>query len=151
MEQIRTAVLYLCLTVVGLVLAEHILPVEKYAKQLRLMTAAILLTVLLKPLAGFRLPLLHAEQNPPESTVSELTGLAEQARDSAVSESLCCTLNQQMQANHVPCEVTAVSAHISEDGSIVISEITVSGDRLTGSVYLHEWLGSEVTVTEGGG
>lgn len=151
MEQIRTAVLYLCLTVTGLTLAEQILPLEKYAKQLRLITAAILLTVLLKPAADFRMPLLHTEQNPPEQIASELTGLAEQARDCAVSQSILCTLNQQMQANNVPCEVTAVSAHISEDGSIVISEVTVSGDRLTGSVYLHEWLGSDVAVTEGGG
>ncbi len=151
MEQIRTAVLSLCLTVLGLTLAESILPLEKYTKQIRLMTAAILLTVLLKPLTGLHLPLLHTELSVPDDTVSELTGLAAQARDSAVSERLCSALNQQMQSQNVPCKVIAVSAHISEDGSIVISEVTVSGDRLTGSVYLHEWLGCEVTVTEGGG
>lgn len=151
MEQIRTAVLSLCLTVLGLTLAENILPLEKYTKQIRLMTAAILLTVLLKPLTELRLPMLHTEHTMPEDTVSELTELAAQARDNAVSERLCSALNQQMQINNVPCEVIAVSAHISEDGRIVISEVAVSGDRLTGSVYLHEWLGTEVTVTEGGG
>ena len=38
--------------------------------------------------------------------------------------------------------------HISDTGSIMIDEIKITGNQLTGAVYLHEWLGEEISVTE---
>ena len=149
MDHIRSAVLFICLTAFGLTLASAILPEGKYERQLRLMTAALMLSAILRPLAGIRLPVHRTESGSAEAA-SELVALAEQARDQAVSESIRRTLEQQLAANDVPCQVTAVDAHISGDGSITISEVQVSGNLLTGSIYLHEWLGSSVAVTEGG-
>ena len=57
---------------------------------------------------------------------------------------------RELALRDIPCEVTAVDAHISEDGGIVISEVQLNGNLLTGSICLKEWLGPDIRITEGG-
>lgn len=150
MQELQTSVLFLCLTAAGLTFAEGMLPDSRFGKQIRLILAALLLTVMLKPLTGIRFGVFGASLRTSEAETAELTALAEQAENKAVCESIRSALNRELILREIPCEVTAVSAHISADGSIVISEIQLSGNLLTGSVCLKEWLGPDIRITEGG-
>ena len=149
MENLHTAILFVSLTAAALTLAEGLLPEHKFERHIRLIFAAVLLTVMLKPLADIRPVTFRTKLRDSEAETEDMTALAEQAREQAVCESIKSSLNQELALREIPCEVTAVSAHISEDGSIVISEVAISGNRLTGSVALHEWLGSDIRITEG--
>lgn len=151
MQNLQTAVLVICLTAAGLTLAEGLLPDQRFTRQVRLMTAAVLLTVMLKPLAGIRFGSYRSALHDSEAETEAVAELAEQAKEQAVCESLCSTLNREFMLREIPCQVTAVSAHIPADGCIVISEVQVSGNLLTAQVCLHEWLGADVSITEGGG
>ncbi len=151
MEHLYEAVLGVCLTAAALTLAESILPVGKCGRQIRLLFAAVLLTVLLKPLTGISMSGFDAQLDASQIAAADLTELAKQAQEQAVCESIRTSLNQQLAAKEIPCTVTSVSAYISADGSIDISEIQISGNLLTGSVCLKEWLGQNVRITEGGG
>ncbi len=148
MDALRTAVLCACMAALGLTLAEGVLPVERFSRQIRLMFAALMMTVLLKPLTALHFTSLHTESQQTEDYRSEITDLAADAQAQAVSESILHALNQQLEARAIPCRVTGISAHISESGSIVINEVRVNGNLLTGAVCLREWLGSDVTITE---
>lgn len=150
MQNLQTSVLLVCLTAAALTLAEGLLPDQKFEQQIRLILAAVLLTVMLKPLAGIHFGGFGSSLHESQAETAELTDLAEQAKNQAVCESIRSTLNREFNQREIPCEVTAVSAHISEDGGIVISEIQLSGNLLTGSVCLKEWLGPDIRITEGG-
>ncbi|MBR3448017.1 MAG: hypothetical protein IKH27_09445 [Oscillospiraceae bacterium] len=150
MQELQSSVLLICLTALGLTLAEGLLPNHRFEKQIRLITAALLLTVMLKPLAGIRFSGFSASLCESEAEKAELTALAEQAENHAVCESIRSALNRELALRDIPCEVTAVTAHISEDGSIVISEVQLNGNLLTGSICLKEWLGPDIRITEGG-
>lgn len=151
MQNLQTAMLFICLTAAALTLAEGLLPDQRFARQIRLITAAVLLTVMLKPLAGIRFGGYRSALHDSEAETTELTALAEQAKEQAVCESIRSALNRELSLRDIPCQVTAVSAHIPADGGIVISEVQVSGNLLTAQVCLHEWLGADVSITEGGG
>ena len=150
MQELQSSVLLICLTALGLTLAEGLLPDQRFEKQIRLMFAALLLTVMLKPLAGMRFVGFGSSLRESEAETAELTALAEQAENHAVCESIRSALNRELALRDIPCEVTAVDAHISEDGGIVISEVQLNGNLLTGSICLKEWLGPDIRITEGG-
>ena len=51
MDTIRTTVLFACCTALGLTLAEQLLPAGQFAKQIRMITAILMMTAILVPLA----------------------------------------------------------------------------------------------------
>lgn len=150
MEHIHTAVSCACFAALGLTLAEQIIPPEHFGKQIRLILAVLLMTAIISPLTKLDFSGLQTDLAFAEDTAAEITELAEQAQNAAVKESICAALNRALTANAVNCEVLDADVHIQADGSIFINEVTVSGNLLTGRVYLREWLGSSVEITEGG-
>ena len=84
MQELQSSVLLICLTALGLTLAEGLLPDQRFEKQIRLMFAALLLTVMLKPLAGMRFGGFGSSLRESEAETAELTALAEQAGISPV-------------------------------------------------------------------
>ena len=59
-------------------------------------------------------------------------------------------MNRALEARGVSCRVIGIDLHIQDDGCIIINEVTVCGNSLTGSVYLREWLGDDIPITAGG-
>lgn len=139
-----------CCAALGLTLAENILPLEQFERQIRMILAMLLMTAILKPLTKLDFSAFQADFAPSDRDASEIAAMAEQAREQAVSESIVAALNRALAANEVPCTVYAADVHIQADGSIVIYEVTAGGNLLTGTVFLREWLGDGVTITEGG-
>lgn len=150
MQNLQTAIMVICLAAAALTLAEGLVPDHRFEKQIRLIFSAVLMTVMLKPLTEIRLQGTRRIRAEPEAGAAELTELAEQAKEQAVCESIRSALNQELCLKEIPCEVTEVSAHIGTDGSIVISEVAVTGNLLSGSACLREWLGPDIEITEGG-
>ena len=149
LEAMHTAVLCGCCAALGLSLAEQILPTERFAKQMRLMVSMLMLLALLRPLTGLDLSAMMPDPAAAEAYSAEIAAMAETARNDAVSERLVSSLNDALEAHSVPCRVLAVRLHNTEEGSIVIDEVIITGNAVTGAVYLHEWLGREIAVTKG--
>lgn len=147
MESFRTAVLAACCAALALTLAEGLLPAERFHRQLRLLMSLLLMTAVLKPLTGlhFDIPAEHAAA---DTAADSLTALAQSAYEQALAERITAALNNALAEHGVGCTVTGVDVHIQEDGSIVINEAVITGNILTGTVYLREWLGDDVTVTK---
>lgn len=147
MESVQTAVLCACMTSLGLTLAEGLLPMEKYGRQIRILFAALLLTAMLRPLVGADLSL--PESIVPQADITQdITEAAAEAQAEAVGACIRSRLQQELAAQHVNCEVQSVSVHIQPDGGIVIDEVAVAEYSLTAAVYLREWLGGEVPITD---
>ena len=140
-----------CCAALGLTLAENVIPLEKFERQIRLMLALLLMTAILRPLTKLDLSALKTDVSAAEAASGALAETAERAREQAVAQSICAELNRALAERDVPCKVSGVSVHIAQDGSIRINEVRITGNLLTGTVYLHEWLGEDVPVTEGGG
>jgi len=151
MESLQTAVLCGCFAAVGLSLAEGILPLEKFGKQVRLLTVILLLSALLRPILGLKSEDFSADTAAAENQTAALTESLRSAQEAAVSESVCIALNRTLAEKNVECTVSACSLHIEDDCSISINEVVITGNVQTGTVYLREWLGTEVTIREGGG
>lgn len=148
MEHIHTAVSCACCAALGLTLAEYIIPAEHFEKQIRLLLAILMMTVILAPLTKLDLSAITANAAFAEKSAADLIEIAGSAQQEAVTESICAALNRALAANHVNCKVIAADVHIQADGSICINEVKVSGNLLTGSVWLREWLGAETAITE---
>lgn len=149
-ETIRTTVLCASCAALGLTLAENILPLEQFERQIRMILAMLLMTAILKPLTRLDFSAFQAEFAASEHEISDIAEMAQQAREQAVSASIVAALNRALAANEVPCTVYAADVHILTDGSIDICEVTAGGNLLTGAVFLREWLGDDVQITEGG-
>ncbi|MBR3268996.1 MAG: hypothetical protein IKI58_09810 [Oscillospiraceae bacterium] len=150
MGMLRSAVLCGCFASVAFSLAEGILPLERFQKQIRLLITVLLLSVLLRPVLHLKdaeLSIQDADVNPQTET---LTASLKQAQESAVSESICNALNRALSEKNIACTVSECSLHIDPDNSIIINEVVITGNVQTGTVYLREWLGTEVKIREGG-
>ena len=108
------------------------------------------MTALLRPLTALHLPALPETLTDTAACAEEIAQQAAAARESAAAESVRNALNRTLAEEHAPCTVTEVYLHIQSSGSIDISKVVISGNLLTGTVYLHDLLGSDVTVTKGG-
>lgn len=150
-ETIRAAVLCACCTALGLTLAENLLPLEQFEREIRMMLAILMMTVLLRPLARLDLSALKTDFSEASAYTDEIGALADDAREKAVSASVCAALNRALAEHEVPCRVLSADVHIQDDGSISINEVQAEGNLLTGAVFLREWLGETVIITEGGG
>jgi len=149
MEHLHTAVTCACCAALGLTLAESVIPLERFEKQIRLLLAILMMTVILTPLTKLDLSAFTANAAYAAESADDLTEIANAAQQSAVTESIIAALNRALASNGVNCEVIAVDVHIQPDGGICINEVTVRGNLLTGSVYLREWLGADTAITEG--
>lgn len=109
------------------------------------MMTAILVPLTKLDFSGFRPDLSAAEA---QST--DLQAAAAQMQEQAAAENICNALNRALTEKQVPCHVLDVSLHIQPDGCISINEVTVEGNLLTGSVFLREWLGTDIIISEGG-
>lgn len=150
MDHLRSAVLFACCTAFGLTLAEHLLPAERFARQIRLITAILLMTAILTPLTKLDASGFRTELSGAEAQSADLQEAAARMQEQAAAERIVSALNLALEEKSVRCRVLDVSLHIQPDGSISINEVTAEGNLLTGTVLLKEWLGAEITVTEGG-
>ena len=148
LKSMYSAVLCGYCAAMGLSIAEWIIPMERFQKQIRLLFSALLLIALLKPLTNLNLPSVPAADGGARQFSEKITALADEARENAVRESVQNALNRALSEHQVECTVKEVCMHISDTGSIMIDEIKITGNQLTGAVYLHEWLGEEISVTE---
>lgn len=146
MESIQTAVLSACMIALGLTLAEGILPMERFGRQIRTLFVTLLLIGMLRPLIGMDVSFPDAVFSV-DGITEELTAAADAARSEAVSACIQSSLQEQLDAHHVACEILEVTVHIQEDGGIVIDEVLITGSTLTGTIYLREWLGDAVAIT----
>lgn len=148
LDSMHTAVLCGCCTALALRIAESIIPLERFQKQIRLLFSMLMLVTLLKPLTNLDFSVSAWQHSDAEQNIQNAAALAEAAREEAVSDSILHALNQKLSERQVPCEVKEIKMHISDTGSIEIDEIRITGNLLTGAVYLHDWLGSAFSVTE---
>ncbi len=148
-DQIRTAVLAACCTAIGLTAAEYIVPLEKFEKQIRLIFAVIMMTVILTPLTKITGGMV-SEIPETQLTAEDITENAKRMQEQAAAESIRTALNHALTEKESGCTVESVIVHIPETGGIDIIEVKVTGNLLTGTVCLREWLGDSVTITEGG-
>ena len=150
MENLRNAVLFGCCAAFGLTLAELILPLERFTRQIRLLTAILMMTVILTPLTKLDLSDFTAHLSDENPQASDLIEAAAEMQEQAAAERICNALNRELAEKQVNCRVTEVCLHIQQDGCISINEVKAEGNLLTGTVFLREWLGNAVTITEGG-
>ena len=143
--------LFACCTALGLTLAEQLLPTEHFARQIRMLTAILMMTAILVPLTKLDLTSFRVGLDAAGAQSQDLQDAAADMQEQAAAESIRNALNRALTERNVNCRVQAVSVHITSDGCISISEVSASGNLLTGAVFLHEWLGDDVTITEGGG
>lgn len=115
-----------------------------------MMTAILLMTTLLIPLTKLDLGAFRTDLSAAETQSAALQDAALQMQEQAAAERITAALNAALAERQVSCRILDVSLHIQPDGSISITEVTAEGNLLTGTVLLKEWLGTDISVTEGG-
>lgn len=145
MDAIETSVFCACMAALGLRLAEGILPMQRFAKQIRVLFSALLLISLLRPLVGLDFSAVGAGISS-DAALSDMAELGDTARCEAVADCLQSRLQSELDAHHVECEILSVDVHMQDDGCIGIDEVLIGGNTLMGTVYLREWLGNGVTI-----
>ncbi len=148
MDTLRTTILTACTLGLGLTLAEQLIPLERFSAQIRLLLSLLLLIGMLSSLTRISPDTWERRFDATAASTEEIQALAEQAHADAIAESIANALNRKLEEAKVNCRVSAVTVHIGEDGSIDISEVTITGNTLTGSIYLREWLGDAVSLTK---
>lgn len=148
MDSIRTAVLCGCFAALGLTLAGEIIPAERFQRELRLLLSLIIVTAILRPLAGLHLPAPDAFPEQVQQNAEQYAEQADALRTEAIRETVQDALNRSLSEQEVACTVEWLDLHIDESGSIIINEAVISGSVLTGRVFLREWLGEDVLITE---
>ena len=148
MEALKSAVLCGCAAALGLTLAGEILPVERFQREIRLLLSLTLLTALIRPLTGLHLPDTGMLPDDAQQSAAAYAENADRLREEAVCETVRNALNRALSEHEVACTVESLDLHIDGSGSIIINEAVISGSVLTGTVYLREWLGESVIITE---
>ena len=115
-----------------------------------MMTAILLMTTLLIPLTKLDLGAFRTDLSAAETQSAALQDAALQMQEQAAAERITAALNAALAERQVSCRILDVCLHIQPDGSISITEVTAEGNLLTGTVLLKEWLGTDISVTEGG-
>lgn len=126
------------------------MPLEQFERQLRLLIVILMMTAILVPLTKLDFSDFRPELSAAEAQSTDLQAAAAQMQEQAAAENISKALNRALTEKEVPCKVLDVILHIQQDGSISINEVTVEGNLLTGSVFLREWLGTDIIITEGG-
>ncbi len=148
METLKSAIFCVCSAALGFTLAECILPIEKFEKEIRLLLSVLLMTVLLRPLTA-----LHFSYQSEITESTEIaTDIAEQANALRASEAavrIRNAVNQKLTEEAVPCCVREIRLHICSESGICIDEVIIEGNAVTGAVFLRELLGKDITITKG--
>lgn len=150
MDTLRSAVLCICCGAIGLSMTTEMLASERFRRQMRFLAMLLLLTAGLTQLRALDLSAFSGESGSITQTAGEIAERAKAAEEAAAAEAVCRSLNRSLQEHQVPCQVNAVSLHISKNGGIVVDRAYISGNLLTGRVWLREWLGADTEITEGG-
>ncbi len=149
MDTLQSTVLAVCSVTIGLSFAEHLVDMERFGRQMRWLTVLLLMICMLRPWNNA----LHTDENlflptaDKEQQTEELQAAADKLLTACISAQLQQSLNAALQEQKVNAQITAIDVHIAEDGGIDIKGVTVSGNRLTAAIYLHEWIGDEITIT----
>ncbi len=149
MDTLATTVSAACVIAVGMAFAEHLVNMERFGRQIRWLTALLLFLCILRPWCGqpikpsHRLEIPSAEHGYAEDLQEAADGLLTES----IGTQLRQTLNNQLETHGVSAKVENVDVHITEDGSIDIKRVTVSGNLLTAAIYLREWLGEDTTIS----
>ena len=146
MDSASTGILCICCAALGLTLAEQMISAERFQKQIRLVMTVLLLTVIFTRLHMTDFSGLRGEIAEGDAVSAEIAETAERARAEAVAEQIINGLNRALEAHEAPCQVEEIDLHIPADGGIVINRAVLSGNLLTGTVYLREWLGGDVMI-----
>lgn len=146
MDALETGIFCTCMAAMGLRLAEGILPMARFSKQIRTLFITFLLICLLRPLVGLELSSVAPDLST-DSMTQDMAAMGETARCNAVSTCIQKSLQSELDAHHVECEILDIAVHIEENGGIVIDEVWITGSTLTGTVYLREWLEEGVKIT----
>lgn len=146
MEILKSTVFCICCGAIGLSLTTETLAAERFRRQLRLIAVLFLLITALSQLRTLDLSVFTEGQTAATQSADEIAERARSVQEQAVADALCRSLNQALDEHKVPCEVTRVELHISESGSIEIDRAFISGNLLTGTVYLREWLGADTDI-----
>lgn len=149
MDSIRTAILCTSMTAVALTIAECILPMEKFLPQIRATFTFLLAISMLRPLLNIDLHWPDTAYS--ETTSSEIADAAAAAQCDAVAVCIQNGLQRSLDEKHVACEIQRIIVHISQDGGISIDEVQITGNALTATVYLREWLGTQTVISAGEG
>ena len=148
MAHLSDAVFSICCIAFGIALAEELLPAEGFRRQIRILTVLLLTAAVAKSVAGINFTGFQSYPASPAPESAEIEERAVRMQETALSETVLNGLNRALQEKSVPCRVTEVHLHITDGGSILIDRVTVSGNVLTGTVYLREWLGSGTEIKE---
>ena len=110
-----------------------------------LLTASFFRGISLVDFSAFRQPFAANESAETDEIIRNAHGMQEDALREAVKNGLNAALSERQ----VPCRVQQIDLHIAEEGGISIDRAVITGNLLTGRVYLREWLGTGPEITEG--
>lgn len=149
METLTQTVASVCMIAVGLSFAECIIPMERFSKQIRWLFTLLLFIGILRP--WLNADVWDAAELPTDSETSSYADELQSTADTLLTESIAAqmknTLNTALTEHNVNAEILTIDVHIAEDGSIDIKRITVTGNLLTATVYLREWLGDGTEIS----
>ena len=146
MDTAGAGILCICCAALGLTLGQEFIPAEQFRKQIRLLMTVLLLTVILSQLRLIDLSAISPDSDSAEQTAEDILEKADAYRTEAVAEQIRTGLNRALEEHGAPCSVAEIIVHIPDDGSIRIERAVLSGNVLTGTVYLREWLGGDVVI-----
>lgn len=149
MDTLTTTVSAACMIAVGMAFAEHLVNTERFGRQIRWITTLLLLIGLLRPWSNAAKTVFPDKISPQteNSYAEQLQETADELLEKSIAAQLRQNLNHQLETHGVSARVEAVDVHITEEGSIDINEVTVSGNLLTAAIYLREWLGDATKIT----
>lgn len=149
MDTLAQTVTAACIIALGISLAESLIPMERFGKQIRWICTLLLFIGMLRPWVGTDdWPLSQLPTDDNDHTYTEdLQSAADSLLTESIAQQLKQTLNASLAEHKVNAEILSVDVHIDDDGSISIKQITVTGNLLTATVYLREWLGDDAEIS----
>lgn len=150
MEAIGRVAACACGVSIALTLAELAAPSQQFLRQLRLLFALLLGIGILLPFTKGEISLTEAMQT--AETAGEVV-LPERFEATLVEEETAARLRDvlldSLHAEGISCSSLEPLVHISDEGSITISEVRLSSsDHAAAARLLHALLGAQVPVTE---
>lgn len=147
METCRQAALCACAVSLAYGILTHMLPADRFAKQLRLIMTLVLLIALIQPFVGrtVSLPTLGLPEDTREAYAQQYTDALARQTEEELGE----TLRQQLEAAGIACQELQVGIHIDRQGGIDIREVRLQcADFQAAAALLREALGTDTTITE---
>ena len=147
METCRQAALCACAVSLAYGILSHLLPTERFAKQLRLILTLLLLIALIQPFLhqDVSLPALAIQEDSQSAYTQQYT----QALIRQTEAHLADALLEQLEAAGVACQKVQVEIHIDQQGGIDIREVRLQcADFQAAVTKLHRTLGADITITE---